>query len=156
KPFLQETHGVTVFHEQLLRTFDIMIGGGVAAGDEFRRRLGTEAVEVVEVVFRADVLHCNVHIGVMDDVWESVEAFGSFGFCRVHGAPFAIPTFESAWLKTHHPAAFMAAVLQHAPGMYPQRLMVAEARRMGIQILPVDVNASTTDMRLEWVSKTPD
>src|SRR5699024_10186357 len=72
------------------------------------------------------------------------------------GAAFAIPTFESAWLKTHHPAAFMAAVLQHDPGMYPQRLMVAEARRIGIEILPVDVNASTTDMRLEWVSKTPD
>src|SRR5699024_8266814 len=89
-----------------------------------------------------------------DEVWETLAAFGSFGFCKAHGAAFAIPTFESAWLKTHHPAAFMAAVLEHDPGMYPQRLMVAEARRMGIEILPVDVNASTTKMRMEWVTTT--
>lgn len=156
KPFLQETHGVTVFHEQLLRTFDIMTGCGLAAADEFRRRLGTEAQEEVEAYFRANAMQRNWHIDVIDEVWETLAAFGSFGFCKAHGAAFAIPTFESAWLKTHHPAAFMAAVLQHDPGMYPQRLMVAEARRMGIEILPVDVNASTTDMRLEWVSKTPD
>src|SRR5690625_3006408 len=88
-------------------------------------------------------------IDVIDEVWETLAAFGSFGFCKAHGAAFAIPTFESAWLKTHYPAAFMAAVLEHDPGMYPQRLMVAEARRMGIEILPVDINASSTQMRLE-------
>src|SRR5699024_10272737 len=104
----------------------------------------------------ANAMQRNWQIDVIDEVWETLAAFGSFGFCEAHGAAFAIPTFESAWLKTHHPAAFMAAVLQHDPGMYPQRLMVAEARRMGIEILPVDINASTTDMRLEWISKTPD
>src|SRR5699024_7101519 len=55
---------------------------------------------------------------------------------------------------THYPAAFMTAVLEHEPGMYPQRLMVAEARRMGITILPVNVNASTTHMRLEHLPGT--
>ncbi len=133
-----------------------MTGCGLAAADEFRRRLGTEAQEEVEAYFRANAMQRNWQIDVIDEVWETLAAFGSFGFCKAHGAAFAIPTFESAWLKTHHPAAFMAAVLQHDPGMYPQRLMVAEARRMGIEILPVDINASTTDMRLEWISKTPD
>src|SRR5699024_3330788 len=154
KPILQETHGVTVFHEQLLRTFDAMTGCGLAAADEFRRRLGTEEQTEVETYFRAKAMENNWDIDVIDEVWQTVASFGSFGFCKAHGAAFAIPTFESAWLKTHYPAAFMAAVLEHDPGMYPQRLMVAEARRIGIEILPVDVNKSTTEMHLEWVPKT--
>ncbi len=149
KPILEETHGVTVFHEQLLRTFNTMTRCGLAAADEFRRRLGSEEQDEVEAYFRAKALENNWDIEVIDEVWDTLAAFGSFGFCKAHGAAFAIPTFESAWLKTHYPAAFMAAVLEHDPGMYPQRLMVAEARRMGIEILPVDINTSTTQVRLE-------
>ncbi len=152
KPILEETHGVTVFHEQLLRMFDLMTGCGLAAADEFRRRLGSARQEEVETYFRANAMERGWDINVIDEVWETLAAFGSFGFCKAHGAAFAIPTFESAWLKTHYPAAFMAAVLEHDPGMYPQRLMVAEARRMGIEILPVDINKSTTQMRLEKIS----
>lgn len=155
KPVLEETHGVTVFHEQLLRTFDEMTGCGLAAADEFRRRLGSADQEAVETYFRANAKARGWDIAVIDEVWGTMAAFGSFGFCKAHGAAFAIPTFESAWLKTHHPAAFMAAVLEHDPGMYPQRLMVAEARRLGIEILPVDVNRSTTKMHLEWVPEIP-
>src|SRR5699024_12636041 len=83
-------------------------------------------------------------------------AFGSYGLCAAHEGALDTPTFDSAWVTTPQPAALMAAVLQHGAVTYPQRLMVAEARRMGIEILPVAVNASTTDMRLEWVSKSPD
>src|SRR5699024_4625128 len=129
-------------------------GCGLAAADEFRRRLGTEEQTEVETYFRAKAMENNWDIDVIDEVWQTVASFGSFGFCKAHGAAFAIPTFESAWLTTHYPAAFMAAVLEHDPGMYPQRLMVAEARRIGIEILPVDVNKSTTEMHLEWVPKT--
>src|SRR5699024_8526519 len=123
KPFLKETHGVTVFHEQLLRTFHKMTNCGLAAADEFRRRLGTDEQDRVEAYFRAHAMERDWDIEVIDEVGETLAAFGSFGFCKAHGAAFAIPTFESAWLKTHHPAAFMAAVLEHDPGMYPQRLM---------------------------------
>lgn len=154
KPILEETHGVTVYHEQLLRTIDAMTGCGLAAADEYRRRLGSADQERVETYFRSKAMERGWDIAVIDEVWDTLAAFGSFGFCKAHGAAFAIPTFESAWLKTHHPAAFMAAVLEHDPGMYPQRLMVAEARRMGIEILPVDINASTTKMHLEWVGET--
>src|SRR5699024_10612021 len=151
KPILEKTHGVTVFHEQLLSIFDEMTGCGLAAADEFRRRHGTDQQAEVESYFHAKAMENKWDIDVIDEVWQTVASFGSFGFCKAHGAAFAIPTFESAWLRTHHPAAFMAAVLEHDPGMYPQRLMVAEARRMGIEILPVDVNKSTTEMHLEWV-----
>jgi error-prone DNA polymerase len=87
-------------------------------------------------------------------LWKEVFAFASFGFCKSHAAAFALPTYISAWLKAHHPAAFMAGVLTHDPGMYPRRLIAADARHFGIPILPVDVNASHADYRVEPVSAT--
>ena len=75
-------------------------------------------------------------------MWEVLEAFASFGFCKAHAAAFALPTYQSAWLKAHHPAAFLAGVLTHDPGMYPKRLILDDARQFGIAVLPLDVNGS--------------
>ena len=72
-----------------------------------------------------------------------LKAFASFGFCKAHAAAFALPTYQSAWLKAHHPAAFLAGVLTHDPGMYPKRLILDDARQFGIAVLPLDVNAPT-------------
>src|SRR5690606_16242408 len=69
--------------------------------------------------------------------------------CKAHGAAFAVPTYQSAWLKAHHPEAFLAGLWEHDPGMYPKRLLVGEARRMGIPVLPVDVNRSDEHYRVE-------
>jgi DNA-directed DNA polymerase III PolC len=85
------------------------------------------------------------------ELWREVFAFASFGFCKSHAAAFALPTYISAWLKAHHPAAFLAGVLTHDPGMYPRRLIVADARNFGIPILPIDVNASDAVYRVEPV-----
>ena len=71
-----------------------------------------------------------------------LRAFASFGFCKAHAAAFALPTYHSAWLKAHHPAAFLAGVLTHDPGMYPKRLILDDARNLGIAVLGLDVNAS--------------
>ncbi|HYI45978.1 MAG TPA: DNA polymerase III subunit alpha [Actinomycetota bacterium] len=82
-------------------------------------------------------------------LWKEVFAFASFGFCKSHAAAFALPTYLSAWLKARHPAAFLAGVLTHDPGMYPRRLIVADARNSGVPIFPVDVNASFKTYRVE-------
>ncbi|WOO98142.1 DNA polymerase III subunit alpha [Micrococcus terreus] len=155
-PVLAETHGVTVFHEQVLRMFDVMTGCGLARADEFRRQIGGPGEQAVEAFFRREALARGYSLEVIDEVWGTLHAFGSFGFCKAHGAAFAVPTYHSAWLKTHHPEAFLAGIFEHDPGMYPRRLMVAEARRMGIPVLPVDVNASTDRFRLEWVPSHPE
>src|SRR6185312_9008134 len=84
--------------------------------------------------------------------WEIVEAFGSYGFCKAHAVAFAVPTYQSAWLKAHHPAAFYAGLLTHDPGMYPKRLLLADARRRGVPILPLDVNRSGAAYRIELTS----
>jgi error-prone DNA polymerase len=82
-------------------------------------------------------------------LWKEVFSFASFGFCKSHAAAFALPTYLSAWLKAHHPAAFLAGLLTHDPGMYPRRLIVSDARNFGIPILPIDVNASHATYRVE-------
>ena len=79
---------------------------------------------------------------VVEAVWKVLEAFGSFGFCKAHAAAFALPTYQSAWLKTHYTAHFLSGVLTHDPGMYPKRLILDDARQFGIAVLGLDVNAS--------------
>ncbi len=149
-PALSETHGVTVFHEQVLRTFATMTDCTLSRADEFRRGLGNPAVEpTVEQYFRDKATAKGYTAAVIEEVWGTLAAFGSFGFCKAHGAAFAVPTYQSAWLKAHHPAEFMAGLWEHDPGMYPRRLLVAEARRMGIPILPLDINASTGEYHAE-------
>ena len=89
----------------------------------------------------------------IERTWEIVEAFGSYGFCKAHAVAFAVPTYQSAWLKAHHPAAFYAGLLEHDPGMYPKRLLLADARRRGVPVLPLDVNRSAAAHRIELVSE---
>lgn len=154
-PILDETHGVIVFHEQVIRTIAVLGGVDEGEADAIRRRLGDpadpETVAIGKWLKERAVAH-GLDAGEAEAVWSQVASFASFGFCKAHAAAFAVPTYLSAWLKAHHPAAFLAGVLTHDPGMYPRRVFVHEARRFGVEVLPVDVNASDVDDRVEVVS----
>jgi error-prone DNA polymerase len=140
---LAETGGVVVFHEQVLRIIDAMTGCGLPEADLVRRHLSAEAGPLrTEPWFRAKALARGFDPVTVDRVWEVVAAFGGFGFCKAHAAAFAIPVYQSAWLKRHHPAAFYAGVLTHDPGMYPKRVIIQDARLTGVRVLGVDVNHS--------------
>ena len=91
---------------------------------------------------------------VVEQIWKVLEAFASFGFCKAHAAAFALPTYQSAWLKAHYPAHFLAGVLTHDPGMYPKRLILDDARQFGIAVLGLDVNATEDGYRVERVGST--
>ncbi|MGH3342857.1 MAG: DNA polymerase III subunit alpha [Carbonactinosporaceae bacterium] len=147
---LRETHGVVVFHEQVLRIVAILTGCNLGEADEIRRALGEpDRQPRAETWFRTRARAQGYGPATIDQVWEVLKAFGSFGFCKAHAAAFALPTYHSAWLKAHHPAAFLAGVLTHDPGMYPKRLILDDARQFGIVILPLDVNDSDADYRVE-------
>jgi error-prone DNA polymerase len=147
---LRETGGVVIFHEQVLRIIDAMTGCGLSEADLVRRALSVPGgPERTAVWFRAQALALGYDPGTVDRVWEVVAAFGGFGFCKAHAAAFAIPVYQSAWLKRHHPAAFYAGVLTHDPGMYPKRVIIGDARLEGVEVLPVDVNASAGEWRVE-------
>jgi error-prone DNA polymerase len=154
---LAETAGVVVFHEQVLQVVARMTGCTLAEADEVRRALGEkDAHPEVRAWFVPQALAAGYPVEVAEQVWTVLAAFGSFGFCKAHAAAFALPTYQSAWLKTHHPAAFLAGVLTHDPGMYPKRLILDDARNFGIRVLGLDVNASADTYRVERIEADPD
>ena len=151
---LAETCGVVVFHEQVLQIVATMTGCTLAEADEVRRALGDpEGQPQVRAWYTPIALGRGYDGATVERVWEILKAFGSFGFCKAHAAAFALPTYQSAWLKAHHPAAFLAGVLTHDPGMYPKRLILDDARQLGIAVLPLDVNRSDADYRVERVGR---
>ena len=153
EPALKETHGVVVFHEQVLKIVAETTGVTLAQADEVRRALGSPQGQLdVEAWWRPAAAARGYQPAAVDRIWEVLKAFASFGFCKAHAAAFALPTYQSAWLKAHHPAAFLSGVLTHDPGMYPKRLILDDARNLGIAILGLDVNASGESYRVEPVA----
>ncbi|WP_026927345.1 DNA polymerase III subunit alpha [Granulicoccus phenolivorans] len=156
KPHLAETGGVVVFHEQVIRTIAVFTGCTLAQADEVRRALGVRDLQgEVKEWFYPLARARGYSAEVIDKVWFVLESFASFGFCKAHAAAFALPTYQSAWLKAHHPAAFLAGVLTHDPGMYPKRLILEEVRRMGIRVLGLDVNESGAEYRIVHLGPEP-
>ncbi|MEU6482108.1 DNA polymerase III subunit alpha [Streptomyces sp. NPDC047017] len=150
---LAETYGVVVFHEQIIHIVHVMTGCGRDEADRVRRGLSDpESQGRIKVWFAQHAAARGYGEETIQRTWEIVEAFGSYGFCKAHAVAFAVPTYQSAWLKAHHPAAFYAGLLTHDPGMYPKRLLLADARRRGVPILPLDVNRSGIAHRIELVS----
>ncbi|MGI8614221.1 MAG: DNA polymerase III subunit alpha [Nocardioidaceae bacterium] len=149
---LRQTCGVVVFHEQVLQIIATFAGCTLAEADEARRALGDKDGKLdVKAWFFPRALARSYLPPVVEQVWAILEAFASFGFCKAHAAAFALPTYQSAWLKTHHTAAFLAGVLTHDPGMYPKRLILDDARQFGIAVLPLDVNSCREVYRVERV-----
>ncbi|WP_329215869.1 DNA polymerase III subunit alpha [Streptomyces sp. NBC_01485] len=151
---LRDTYGVVVFHEQIIDIVAVMAGCGRGEADRVRRGLSDpESQGRIKVWFAERAAANGYGAETIRRTWEIVEAFGSYGFCKAHAVAFAVPTYQSAWLKAHHPAAFYAGLLTHDPGMYPKRLLLADARRRGVPILPLDVNRSAVAHRIELVSE---
>jgi error-prone DNA polymerase len=152
RPALRETFGVIVYHEQVMRTLAAMAGYSLTEADFIRRHLGRDDMLPG---FHADFLERAGARGVPAEVaertWNAVAEFASFGFCKAHAAAFAVPTYQSSWLKTHYPAHFLAGILTHDPGMYPRRLLLQDAREHDIPILPLDVNVSELEYVVEEV-----
>lgn len=152
-PILAETNGVIVYHEQVMRTIATMAGCDLGEADRIRRKLDDpDALAWIGPDLLAAAVRRGWSRAAAEKVWGELAAFASFGFCKAHAAAFAVPTYQSAWLKAHYPAEFYTGVLTHDPGMYPRRAILADARAQGVPILPVDINASWADYRVEVVA----
>ncbi len=127
RPILAGTHGVVVFHEQVIEIIQQFTGCTFAEADEWRRALGdVEGMADTRLWFYPRALARGYDRPLVERVWKVIEAFASFGFCKAHAAAFALPTYQSAWLKAHYPAHFLSGVLTHDPGHVPQ---AADPRR---------------------------
>lgn len=147
---LAETSGVVVYHEQVLRVVATITGCSLAYADEIRRDLGkADEIDRIRGWFYRCAQQRGYQLDTVEQIWQVLRAFASFGFCKAHATAFALPTFQSTWLKAHYPAAFFAGVLTHDPGMYPKRLILADLRNFGIEVAGVDVNRSTGQYQVE-------
>lgn len=147
---LADTYGVTIWHEQIIETLHVMTGCGRDRAEVGRRLLGDkDKLPQIRDWFHRTTAARGYGPQVRDEVWATVESFGAYGFCRAHAVAFAVPALQSAWLKAHYPAFLLAGLLEHDPGMWPKRVIVADARRHGVPVLPVDVNRSRVEHTVE-------
>ncbi len=153
RDFLQESFGVIVFHEQVMLAIASVTGSDLGWADQVRRELeDEEKLKEIKEWFYERGLDRGWRRNEIDPVWHEVASFAAFGFCKAHAAAFAVPTYQSAWLKANHPAAFYAGVLTHEPGMYPRRAILDDARHERVPLLDLDVNRSDREYTIERVS----
>lgn len=154
EPILSETLGVVLFQEQVLQIARDVAGFSPGQGEVLRRGLGykhgSEVITVLERAFIEGAGKCSVPAHTAQAIFDMLRAFGSYSLPKSHAAAFAVIVYRSAWLKRYHPAAFYAALLNHQPmGFWSPAVLVNDARRHGVDVLPVDVNASEGRTTLE-------
>ena len=154
KNALSETLGVILYQEQVLKVAHDLAGMNYAEADGFRRamthdRTGEE-MEKMRDSFIVSAAKNGVSKDIAEKVFEQLAAFAAYGFCKAHAVAYAVLAYQTLWLKCHYPAEFMAAVLSNQPmGYYPPRVLVADARRSGVGILPLDINRSLAHYAVE-------
>lgn len=154
EPILKDTCGVILFQEQVLEISHVFAGMSLDQADEFRRLMSKFRDpgcmrNMRDTFVQGAQKTQGVSVELAEEVFRQVSSFVGYGFCRSHAAAFARTVFHSAYLKCHHPAAYMAAFLQHLPGFFPRSTVLEEIRHMGVPILPVDAWRSGVRYRLE-------
>jgi len=147
KSALSETLGVILYQEQVLKVAHDLAGMSYAEADGFRRAMThdrtEEEMEKMRESFVSGALRNGVSMSVANKVFEQLAAFAAYGFCKAHAAAYAELAYQTLWLKCHYPAEFLAAVLSNQPmGYYPPRVLVDEAVRCGVEVLPIDIHHS--------------
>jgi DNA polymerase III subunit alpha len=144
-PLLDETFGVILYQEQVLRIANEIAGFDLAEADLLRRAMSHfdpgKRMQELKRKFIAQANERNtISVDIGERIWEMMAAFAGYGFPKAHAASYAKLGWRSAWCKTHYPAEFMAAVLANWGGYYSQRVYLGEARRMGLIVRPPHIN----------------
>ncbi len=151
--FLGETYGVMIYQEDVMRTLSVVAGLSLGEADVMRRGMSFKGdpgkflamkerfLEGARQVM-AEGLTPVVKEETLQELWRQLSSFAGYAFCKAHSASYAVLSFQAAWLKAHHPAEFMAAVLSNGGGYYSVSAYLEEARRLGLDILLPDVNHS--------------
>jgi DNA polymerase-3 subunit alpha len=152
---LSPTYGVIVYQEQVMRIAQVLAGFTLAEADVMRKAMGKKDADLIAEqieTFISRAVERGVERRTASDIAEQIETFGRYGFNRAHSVAYALLSYQTAWLKVHHPAEFMAALLSSVVDKTDDVVKyIAECRDMqkhvpghadGIQVLPPDVNES--------------
>ncbi len=151
---LKRTSGVPIFQEQVMQIAMVAAGFSGGEADALRRAMAAWRRDGQIDRFRGKLMRGLLGNGYSqqfaEQIFRQIEGFGSYGFPESHAASFAILAFKSAWLKRHRPAAFFCALVNAQPmGFYPPAMLLAQARRQQVEVLPLDIHHSRWDCHLQ-------
>ena len=158
---LGKTLGVPLFQEQMMQLAIDCAGFTPAEADRLRQAMSAkrapERIEELRQRLLDGMAERGIGAGVAEDIYEKILAFSSYGFPESHAISFAYLVYASAWLKRYYPAAFTTALLRNQPmGFYAPHSLINDARRHGVTVLGVDVNASDALATLERTADPED
>jgi error-prone DNA polymerase len=143
---LAETHGIMVYQEDVTKVAMAVAGFSLDDADQLRKVLSKKHKQRRLQDYRAQFFREAAARGVspmaITTLWEMIMSFAGYSFCKPHSASYAQVSFKCAWLRAYYPAEFIAAVISNQGGFYSTFAYLSEARRMGLTILPPDLNTS--------------
>ncbi len=144
--YLKETYGVTVYQEQVMLLSQKLGAFTKGEADVLRKAMGKKQKDVLDKMKSKFLEGCEknaFNIKVVEKIWTDWEAFAQYAFNKSHSTCYAFVAYQTAYLKAHYPAEYMSAVLTHNQGNIDKvSFFMDECRRMGISVLPPDVNES--------------
>ena len=143
EPVLNDTFGLVVYEEHILQICEAFAGLPPGRADVLRRALNKQKRAMIEEI-RGEFFASSTARGHLpakiEEVWGLVTGFAGYAFCKAHSTAYGVEAYQSAWLKLHYPAEFMAAVLTNGKGFYDPLVYVLESYRLGLKFLPPTVN----------------
>jgi len=143
---LDETFGIMVYQEDVSRAAVALAGFSHAEADALRKVMSKKDREHrlrdFQKRFCSGAGSRGVSEAQVTAIWDMMMSFSGYSFCKPHSASYARVSFQAAFLKVHHPAEFMSAVISNQGGFYSTFAYVSEARRLGLEVLPPDINHS--------------
>ena len=153
KDALRDSYGIMLYEDDAMLVASALGGFSVEEGDLLRRAISKSRSRdrLLEISrrFLEKAAANGVPIKIAREMWLQMAKFTSYSFCKAHAASYAKVAYQLAYLKAHYPLEFMAAVLNHHWGMYPKRVHLEEARRLGIRVLGPCVNRSAAEFTIE-------
>lgn len=149
QPILQETYGVIVYQEQVMKIASAIAGYSLGESDILRRAMGKKKVEVMaeqRELFMKRAIERKFDSKKAGKLFDLMAYFSGYGFNKSHSAAYALIAYQTAYLKAHYPAEFMACLIS-LEATHPDKMVfyLQESKEMGLEILPPDINRSSTD-----------
>jgi DNA polymerase-3 subunit alpha len=153
EPILRETSGFLIYQEDLIRMAVDLAGYDLATADDFRKACAKKLPEKMakhESKFKSGCAKNNLPSDKVNEIWELVQAFAAYCFNKSHSIAYSLITYQTAYLKTHYPAEWMCAVMVCDADNKDQMIKyISECRRMGIEVLPPDINKSNSTFSID-------
>lgn len=158
KPILEETYGIMVYQEQILQIANVMAGYSLGEADILRRAIGKKKKKILDKNrnrFIKQAVEKKYSKEIAEKVWGFIEAFANYGFNKSHAASYAMISYQTAYLKANYPVEYMAAMMSVESNSHSVNreekiaLAVDASKKMGIKVLPPDINKSDLNFAIE-------